>query len=307
MKAAAKKRGVEKTALRSADESGILAKPKWIRAQSPDSADVRRLTRILRDHNLHTVCEEARCPNLGECFRCGTAAFIVMGDICTRRCPFCGVAHGRPGPLDQDEPRSLAEVVEAMGLNYVVITSVNRDDLNDAGAGHFARCISEIRKLDGTIKVEILVPDFRGKVDFALAILGQNLPDVFNHNLETVPRLYPTVRPGARYRESLELLRLFKMLHAGVPTKSGLMVGLGETDDEIIQAMRDLREHKCDMLTIGQYLRPSRHHLPVERYVEPEQFDKYKELGLAMGFSQVASGPLVRSSYHADLQAKPIL
>ena len=302
-----KKRGAEKTALQSIDVAGNLAKPKWIRARTPDSAEVRRLTRILRDHKLHTVCEEARCPNLGECFRCGTATFIVMGDVCTRRCPFCDVSHGRPGLLDQDEPRNLAEVVKAMGLDYVVITSVNRDDLNDAGAGHFAHCIREIRKLDGPIKVEILVPDFRGKVDFALAILGQALPDVFNHNLETVPRLYQTVRPGARYRESLELLRLFKLLHAEVPTKSGLMVGLGETDEEILEVMRDLREHNCDMLTIGQYLRPSRHHLPVERYVEPEQFEKFKELGLAMGFSQVASGPLVRSSYKADLQAKPIL
>lgn len=302
-----KKRGAAKTALQSTDVAGNLAKPKWIRARSPDSPEVRRLIRILRDHNLHTVCEEARCPNLGECFRCGTATFIVMGDVCTRRCPFCDVAHGRPGPLDPDEPRNLAEVVKAMGLNYVVITSVNRDDLNDAGAGHLVRCIEEIRKLDGSIKVEILVPDFRGKVHFALAILGQALPDVFNHNLETVPRLYRKVRPGAGYRESLELLWLFKLLHEDIPTKSGLMVGLGETDEEVFEVMRHLREHNCDMLTIGQYLRPSRDHLPVERYVEPEQFEKFKERGLAMGFSQVASGPLVRSSYHAELLAKPVL
>jgi lipoic acid synthetase len=302
-----KKRGRDKTALKGARSEAVLAKPSWLRGKSPDCAEVERLTGILREHNLHTVCEEANCPNVGECFRCGTATFIIMGDVCTRRCPFCDVAHGRPGPLDTREPENLALVVKDMGLKYVVVTSVNRDDLPDKGAGHFAACIRALRERSPHIKVEILVPDFRGREALALDILDGALPDVFNHNLETVPRLYGLARPGADYRGSLELLRLFKERHPGVPTKSGLMVGLGEEDDEILAVMKDLRDHGCDMLTIGQYLRPSRDHLPVKRYVTPEAFEGYRKAGLSMGFSQVASAPLVRSSYHAELQAKDIV
>lgn len=307
MKLSAQKSSDDQGLLADPEKRQVLRKPPWIKAKSPDSVKVKALTQILREHKIHTVCEEARCPNLGECFRCGTATFIVMGDVCTRRCPFCDVGHGRPGLLDQDEPHNLAEVVKTMGLNYVVITSVTRDDLLDGGAGHFAHCIREIRNLDKEIKVEILVPDFRGVVNLAMRALGQALPDVFNHNLETVPRLYETVRPGARYHESLHLLQLFKLIYGDIPTKSGLMVGLGERDEEILEVMRNLREHGCDMLTIGQYLRPSRHHLPVQRYVTPEQFEVFRVAGLEMGFSQVASAPLVRSSYHADLQAQNVL
>lgn len=302
-----KKRGGDKTSLAEIDSQQVLSKPSWIRAKAPAAPEVGRLTGILRDHRLHTVCEEASCPNLGECFKRGTATFMIMGDVCTRRCPFCDVAHGRPGDLDAAEPQHLAEAIHAMQLQYVVITSVTRDDLQDGGAGHFARCVAEIRNVTKGVKVEILVPDFRGHVDVALKNLGDGLPDVFNHNLETVPRLYAESRPGARYNESLSLLQRFKEVYPGIPTKSGLMVGLGETDDEILEVMRDLRAHGCDMLTIGQYLRPSRHHLPVQRYVTPEQFEAFRVAGLAMGFSQVASGPLVRSSYHADLQAQNIL
>lgn len=302
-----KKRGGDKTSLAEIDSQQVLSKPSWIRAKAPAAPEVGRLTGILRDHRLHTVCEEASCPNLGECFKRGTATFMIMGDVCTRRCPFCDVAHGRPGDLDAAEPQHLAEAIHAMQLQYVVITSVTRDDLEDSGAGHFARCVAEIRKVTKGVKVEILVPDFRGHVDVALTNLGDGLPDVFNHNLETVPRLYAESRPGARYNESLCLLQRFKEVYPGIPTKSGLMVGLGETDDEILEVMRDLRAHGCDMLTIGQYLRPSRHHLPVQRYVTPEQFEAFRVAGLAMGFSQVASGPLVRSSYHADLQAQNVL
>ncbi|WP_349632293.1 lipoyl synthase [Desulfuromonas sp. CSMB_57] len=289
------------------DIDQILAKPAWIKAKAPAAPEVRELTGILRNHSLHTVCEEANCPNLGECFQRGTATFMIMGDICTRRCPFCDVAHGRPAPLDEQEPEHLAAAIQAMQLRYVVITSVNRDDLPDGGAGHFARCIGAIRATGSGVKIEILVPDFRGHVEAAFEGLAGNLPDVFNHNLETVPRLYGEARPGARYGESLQLLQRFKARFPGIPTKSGLMVGLGETDEEILTVMRDLRAHGCDMLTVGQYLRPSRHHLPVRRYVTPEQFDKFREEGLAMGFAQVASGPLVRSSYHADLQAREVL
>lgn len=302
-----KKRGGDKTSLPAIDRHKVLAKPAWIRVKGMASSEVDRLTGVLREHRLHTVCEEASCPNLGECFKLGTATFMIMGDTCTRRCPFCDVAHGRPGALDDDEPQHLADAVLAMNLRYVVITSVTRDDLEDGGAAHFARCVAEIRTVAENTKVEILVPDFRHHTDPALQALGLSLPDVFNHNLETVPRIYAVSRPGAFYSESLQLLQRFKETYPGIPTKSGLMVGLGETDNEILEVMQDLREHACDMLTIGQYLRPSRHHLPVQRYVPPEQFEAFKALGLEMGFSQIASGPLVRSSYHADLQAQPVL
>jgi lipoic acid synthetase len=307
MKVGQKKRDGEKTSLAETARQDALAKPRWIRATAPDSPEVAELTGILRDHHLHTVCEEASCPNLGECFKRGTATFMIMGDICTRRCPFCDVAHGRPVELDAAEPEHLADAIRAMKLRYVVITSVTRDDLADSGAAHFARCIEEIRRLSKHVRVEILVPDFRGHVDVALKNLGNCLPDVFNHNLETVPRLYAESRPGADYQGSLRLLQRFKERYPDIPTKSGLMLGLGETDDEILEVMRDLRAHGCEMLTIGQYLRPSRHHLPVQRYVTPEQFEAFEVAGLSMGFSQVASGPLVRSSYHADLQAQKVL
>ncbi|MDY0261089.1 lipoyl synthase [Syntrophotalea acetylenica] len=307
MEVAKKKRGADKTALSADDKQAVLTKPAWIRAKAPSSPEVAKLTGILREHRLHTVCEEANCPNLGECFNRGTATFMIMGDVCTRRCPFCDVAHGRPSALDPGEPEHLAEAVRVMKLRYVVVTSVTRDDLADGGAGHFARCVEAIRHKPGKVKVEILVPDFRRCVQTALANLGNGLPDVFNHNLETVPRLYAESRPGADYQGSLKLLQRFKEIYPDVPTKSGLMVGLGETDDEILEVMRDLRAHGCDMLTVGQYLRPGRHHLPVQRYVAPEQFEAFKVAGLKMGFSQVASGPLVRSSYHADLQAQKVL
>jgi len=302
-----KKRGIDKTSLVATDRQPVLAKPAWIRVKGMSSLEVDRLTGVLRDHRLHTVCEEASCPNLGECFKLGTATFMVMGDLCTRRCPFCDVAHGRPGALDEDEPQHLADAILAMNLRYVVITSVTRDDLEDGGAAHFARCIEGIRTATKGVQVEILVPDFRGNAALAVKNLGNCLPDVFNHNLETVPRLYAKSRPGARYHESLRLLHRFKQSFPGIPTKSGLMVGLGETDDEILAVMQDLRAHDCEMLTIGQYLRPSRHHLPVQRYVSPEQFDLFRVAGLEMGFSTVTSGPLVRSSYHADLQAQAVL
>lgn len=279
-------------------------KPKWIRAQSQARPEVQRIKRILRDQKLHTVCEEASCPNLGECFAHGTATFMIMGDICTRRCPFCDVAHGRPEALDPDEPRHLAETIQALGLNYVVITSVDRDDLRDGGAGHFVDCIREVRTLNPNTRIEILVPDFRGRMDRALEIMHQAPPDVFNHNLETIPRLYREARPGADYQWSLELLKRFREQHPGVPTKSGLMLGLGETREELLEVLADLREHGCDMLTLGQYLQPSRHHLPVTRFLSPEEFDELGERAREMGFKQVASGPMVRSSYHADLQAQ---
>ncbi len=307
MEVTLKKRGGDKTALAAIDRQQVLPKPSWIRAKASTSTEVGQLTDILRDHQLHTVCEEANCPNLGECFKRGTATFMIMGAVCTRRCPFCDVAHGSPGSLDPQEPTHLAEAVLAMKLKYVVITSVTRDDLSDGGAAPFARCVAEIRKTSKSTRVEILVPDFRRHVSAALLGLASCLPDVFNHNLETVPRLYAESRPGADYHESLQLLQRFKSCYPGIPTKSGLMVGIGETDDEILAVMQDLRAHGCDMLTIGQYLRPSRHHLPVQRYVTPEQFEKFRVIGLGMGFSQVASGPLVRSSYHADLQAQEIL
>lgn len=301
------KKGGEKTALNTTDRQQALAKPAWIRIKASSLSEVNALTGLLRQHRLHTVCEEASCPNLGECFKRGTATFMIMGNLCTRRCPFCDVAHGVPSALDPMEPKHLAEAVLAMKLRYVVITSVTRDDLADGGAGHFAGVVAEIRKQAKGVQVEILVPDFRRHVGAALVNLGSCLPDVFNHNLETVPRLYAESRPGANYAESLRLLQRFKTTYPGIPTKSGLMVGIGEKDDEILNVMRDLRTHGCDMLTIGQYLRPSRHHLPVQRYVTPEQFEIFRLAGLEMGFSQVASGPLVRSSYHADLQAQKVL
>ncbi|WP_447922473.1 lipoyl synthase [Achromobacter aegrifaciens] len=281
-----------------------LKKPEWIRvkAAAPGSRfyDIKR---ILREHNLHTVCEEASCPNIGECFGKGTATFMIMGDKCTRRCPFCDVGHGRPDPLDTNEPLNLARTIAAMKLSYVVITSVDRDDLRDGGAGHFVDCITHIRELSPSTRIEVLVPDFRGRLDRALTILNAGPPDVMNHNLETVPRLYKQARPGSDYMHSLKLLAEFKKLHPDVPTKSGLMLGLGETDEEILQVMRDMREHNVDMLTIGQYLQPSEHHLPVLRYVHPDTFAMFEREAYAMGFSHAAVGAMVRSSYHADEQA----
>ena len=280
-----------------------LPKPKWIRARSPNSPEALRLKAILREQKLHTVCEEAACPNLGECFQQGTATFMIMGGICTRRCPFCDVAHGRPEPLDAEEPRHLAETVRAMGLRFVVITSVDRDDLRDGGAAHFADCIRAVRVASPQTGIEILTPDFRGREERALAILAAEPPDVFNHNLETVPRLYKQARPGADYKGSLQLIRRFKQTCPDVPTKSGLMVGLGEEQAEIVQVLKDLRAHGCDNLTIGQYLSPSRHHLPVARYVTPDEFSEYAAIARGLGFDKVASGPMVRSSYHAEQQA----
>ncbi len=284
-------------------EGPLPRKPAWIRVKAPLGPGVRRIKNLLREQRLHTVCEEASCPNLAECFNHGTATFMIMGDLCTRRCPFCDVAHGRPKPLDVEEPEHLAEAVAVMALKYVVITSVDRDDLRDGGAGHFAACVSRLRQRCPETRIEILVPDFRGRLDRALAALAEAPPDVLNHNLETVPRLYRMARPGADYQWSLELLRQFKQRHLQIPTKSGLMLGLGEERHEVEEVLRDLRAHDCDMLTLGQYLQPSRHHLPVARYWEPAEFDALGEYARALGFSSVASGPLVRSSYHADLQA----
>lgn len=275
-------------------------KPPWLRARDPGTASVLALQQMLREQELHTVCEEADCPNIGECFARGTATFMIMGSICTRRCPYCDVAHGRPAPLDADEPARLARTVKAMKLRYVVVTSVDRDDLRDGGAGHFAACIGAIRGATPAVQIEVLTPDFRGRDDSALEILGQALPDVFNHNLETVSRLYRAVRPGGDYAASLRLLADFKARYPGVPTKSGIMLGLGESDDELLEAMSDLRAHGCDILTLGQYLRPSPSHLPVERYVTPEAFEVWRATALSMGFVEVAAGPLVRSSYRAD-------
>jgi lipoic acid synthetase len=282
-------------------------KPSWIRARAHTHPRVKKIKKLMREQNLHSVCEEANCPNLGECFSHGTATFIVMGDICTRRCPFCDVAHGRPRPLDADEPRRLASTIAVMGLNYVVITSVDRDDLRDGGAAHFADCIRETRAASRDIRVEILVPDFRGRQDKALDALALMPPDVFNHNLETVPRLYRAVRPGSDYQGSLNLLRAHRERFPEVPTKSGLMLGLGETLDEVREVMRDLRAHGVEMLTLGQYLQPSRDHFPLVRYVTPDEFDALAVDGEAMGFTHVASGPMVRSSYHADTQAVGLL
>ena len=302
-----KQRGAAKTArIPVKIETTIrpLRKPPWIRAKSPADPAVSRLKGVLRENSLHTVCEEASCPNIGECFAGGTATFMIMGDICTRRCPFCDVAHGRPDPLDADEPENLGRTIQAMGLRYVVVTSVDRDDLRDGGAEHFTQCIEAIRRHSPDIRVEVLVPDFRGRMDRALDILIQSPPDVFNHNLETVPSLYKKVRPGSDYAWSLNLLKRFKALHPEVATKSGLMLGVGEKISEVEQVMHDLREQDCDMLTLGQYLQPSVHHLPLDRYVHPDEFDRLGELGYELGFSHVASGPMVRSSYHADKQAE---
>lgn len=280
-----------------------LRKPEWIRIDPRSNGNVHKVKKQLRDLKLHTVCEEASCPNLAECFSKRTATFMIMGAICTRRCPFCDVAHGRPMGLDKEEPRHVAESIQKLNLRYAVITSVDRDDLRDGGAGHFAEVVREARALNENLTVEILVPDFRGKLDAALEALSDDTPDVLNHNLETVPRLYDSVRPGADYHWSLNLLYQYKRLHPEVVTKSGLMVGLGETKDEIITVMKDLRANGVDMLTIGQYLQPTKHHLAVERYVTPEEFKEYETIGMELGFTNVASGPMVRSSYHADMQA----
>lgn len=285
----------------------VLRKPDWIRVKISANDEVSRIKRTLRENNLHTVCEEAACPNLGECFSHGTATFMIMGDICTRRCPFCDVAHGKPKPLDQQEPVNLANTIKAMALKYVVITSVDRDDLRDGGAGHFADCIKAIREQSPATKIEVLVPDFRGRMDKAVDILKQQPCDVFNHNLETVPRLYKQARPGADYQESLTLLKKYKQAYPEAKTKSGIMLGLGEQEHEVNQVMQDLRDHGCSMLTLGQYLQPSKDHLAVKEYITPEQFDKYAETAKELGFKNVASAPLVRSSYHADLQAKELI
>ena len=305
-----KQRGAAKTAripVKIETTTRPLRKPAWIRARSPADPAVSRLKDILRENRLHTVCEEASCPNLGECFAGGTATFMIMGDICTRRCPFCDVAHGRPDPLDSEEPENLARTIRAMGLSYVVVTSVDRDDLRDGGAAHFSACIEAIRAQNPGIRIEVLVPDFRGRMDRALDILVKSPPDVFNHNLETVPGLYKKVRPGSDYAWSLDLLKRFKALHPGVPTKSGLMLGIGEEISEVEQVMRDLRAHDCDMLTLGQYLQPSVHHLPLVRYLHPDEFERLGAFGYELGFTHVASGPMVRSSYHADQQARGVV
>jgi lipoic acid synthetase len=286
------------------EQAEVLKKPEWIRvkAGSP-STRFYEIKDILRANKLVTVCEEASCPNIGECFGKGTATFMIMGDKCTRRCPFCDVGHGRPDPLDADEPVNLAKTIAALKLNYVVITSVDRDDLRDGGAAHYAACIQEIRKLSPTTQIEVLVPDFRGRDEKALAILQAAPPDVMNHNLETAPRLYKQARPGSDYQFSLQLLKKFKAQHPGVPTKSGIMVGLGETDEEVLQVMADMRAHDIDMLTIGQYLAPSNAHLPVRRYVHPDTFKMFEAKAYEMGFHHAAVGAMVRSSYHADQQA----
>ena len=280
-----------------------LRKPDWIRIRLTANPEVDRIKGILRQRKLASVCEEASCPNLSECFSHGTATFMIMGEICTRRCPFCDVAHGKPNPLDPDEPRQLAEAVAEMQLKYVVVTSVDRDDLKDSGAGHFAACIEAVRRANPTTTLEVLVPDFRGRMDIALSILADTPPDVFNHNLETVPRLYKKARPGADYEWSLDLLARYKSVQPDVQTKSGLMLGLGETFEEVVEVMKDCRRHNVDMLTLGQYLQPSRDHLPVDRYVHPDEFEALAEEARALGFKRVASGPLVRSSYQADQQA----
>ena len=280
-----------------------LKKPDWIRVRAPSSPRFYEIKQILREHHLHTVCEEASCPNIGECFGKGTATFMIMGDICTRRCPFCDVAHGRPLGLDPDEPLNLAKTIAALRLSYVVVTSVDRDDLRDGGAGHFRDCIRKVREISPATRIEILVPDFRGRLERALDVLSEAPPDVMNHNLETVPRLYKQARPGSDYAHSLRLLAEFKRRFPHIPTKSGLMVGLGETDEEILAVMRDMRAHSIDMLTLGQYLQPTAGHLPVLRYVHPDIFAMFEREAYALGFRHAAVGALVRSSYHADQQA----
>jgi lipoic acid synthetase len=305
-----KLKGADKVAripIKVVPSTSVQRKPAWIRAKAPTGDRVRQLKARLRENSLYTVCEEASCPNLGECFSKGTATFMIMGDICTRRCPFCDVGHGRPNPLDSDEPANLARTIKAMGLRYVVITSVDRDDLRDGGAAHFVECIRETRRQNPDIKIEILTPDFRGRMDVALEIMTEAPPDVFNHNLETVPSLYKKIRPGSDYQWSLELLQKFRQKHPAVPTKSGLMLGLGEDLEEVKQVLRDMRAHDVNMLTLGQYLQPSLDHLAVERFVTPEEFDELGSYAESIGFDQVASGPMVRSSYHADLQAESLL
>jgi lipoic acid synthetase len=302
-----KLRGAEKVAripVKVIPTVDLLKKPDWIRVKIPASPKINSIKEKLRKHKLASVCEEASCPNLGECFSNGTATFMIMGEICTRRCPFCDVAHGKPKPLYENEPLELAEAIAEMGLNYVVITSVDRDDLKDSGAQHFANCITEVRRLNPDIQIEVLVPDFRGRMEIALDILEKTPPHVFNHNLETVPRLYRQARPGADYKWSLALLKGYKERVPSVMTKSGLMLGLGETKEEVMEVMRDLKEHNVDMVTLGQYLQPSRSHLAVSRFVHPDEFEELRVYGEALGFKHVASGPLVRSSYHADKQAR---
>lgn len=302
-----KLRGAEKVAripIKVIPTEQAPRKPDWIRVRMPTSPEVAQIKQILRQSKLSSVCEEASCPNLGECFSHGTATFMIMGDICTRRCPFCDVAHGRPNPLDTEEPKHLADAIARMRLKYVVITSVDRDDLRDGGAAHFADCIRETRAANPQIRIEVLVPDFRGRMEVALDILAAEPPDVFNHNLESVPRLYKKIRPGSDYQWSLDLLKRYKEIKPSVLTKSGIMVGLGEESDEIYRVMDDLRAHEVDMLTIGQYLQPSLNHLPVERFVHPDEFQQFAEYAESIGFTSVASGPLVRSSYHADKQAQ---
>ncbi|NYZ67908.1 lipoyl synthase [Endozoicomonas sp. SM1973] len=304
-----KLRGAEKVAripvkVIPTEKENMPRKPDWLRVRMPISPEVDRIKKLLRKHKLHTVCEEASCPNLGECFGGGTATFMIMGDICTRRCPFCDVAHGRPNQLDASEPAHLAAAIADLGLKYVVITSVDRDDLRDGGAQHFADCIREARARSPKLEIEVLVPDFRGRMEVALDILGETPPDVFNHNLESVPSLYRKIRPGSDYHWSLDLLKRYKERVPHVPTKSGIMLGLGETKEEVIEVMHDMREHKIEMITLGQYLQPSRHHLPVDRFVHPDEFAELAEIAKSLGFDKVASGALVRSSYHADLQAK---
>lgn len=302
-----KKRGADKVAripIKVIPTETMPRKPDWIRVRIPASPKINEVKQKMRKHGLHTVCEEASCPNIGECFGGGTATFMIMGDICTRRCPFCDVGHGRPNPLNQDEPKELASAIADMGLKYVVITSVDRDDLRDGGAQHFADCIRYSRELSPSLEMEILVPDFRGRMEIAIDILAQTPPDVFNHNLETVPSLYKKVRPGSDYQWSLDLLKKYKEKCPDVMTKSGLMLGVGETKEEVIQVMQDMRDHDIDMITLGQYLQPSKHHLAVERFVHPDEFDELGALATQMGFKRVASGPMVRSSYHADQQMK---
>ena len=301
--AGVKQRGAEKTARIPIKVVPVerLRKPDWIRVRLGNGERFHEIKQILRSHGLHTVCEEASCPNIGECFGKGTATFMILGDLCTRRCPFCDVAHGRPLPPDAAEPRNLARTIAALRLQYVVITSVDRDDLRDGGAQHFSDCIRAVRELSPQTRIEVLVPDFRGRLEIALDILSGSPPDVMNHNLETVPRLYRQVRPGADYRNSLKLLRDFKARFPRIPTKSGLMVGLGESDEEMVSVMRDLRAYDVDMLTVGQYLQPTAHHLPVLRYVEPAVFDEFARQAKDMGFTHAACGPLVRSSYHAEI------
>ncbi|OUS12534.1 lipoyl synthase [Gammaproteobacteria bacterium 53_120_T64] len=300
--------------LRSADKVELIPikvvptetfqrKPPWLKIRLSSSPDVARIKKILRKNNLSTVCEEAACPNLSECFSGGTATFMIMGDICTRRCPFCDVGHGKPNPLDAEEPAHLAQAIAEMQLKYVVITSVDRDDLRDGGAQHFADCIGEARERNPALEIEVLVPDFRGRMEPALDILSGTPPDVFNHNIETVPRLYRQARPGANYAWSLKLLQQYKARNPGVASKSGLMVGLGETKEELLATLDDLRAHDVEMLTVGQYLQPSKNHLPVERFVHPDEFQEYRDYAESIGFIHIASGPLVRSSYHADKQA----